>query len=123
MKLFTSVILIFLLTLQSFSPVVMYACYFANKDYVAGMLCENRNRPAMHCEGKCFLKKQLHKAEQEDGKEKSSAKIIEVCVYIAATTIGNDRAHSIPPRIQYPPFHPGHYAYNYHYSCFHPPCI
>lgn len=109
--------------MQSFHPVVMYASYYANKDYVAGMLCENRDRPAMHCEGKCFLNKQLRKAGEEKHPEHNSAKIIEVCVYVEPASNQQQQLPVVPPSIQYPAFHPGHYAYNYHYSCFHPPCM
>lgn len=37
--------------------------YEANLSYVATTLCENRNRPERHCNGKCYLYKQLAKAD------------------------------------------------------------
>ena len=39
--------------------------YVVNKNYVATQLCENRANPMMQCNGKCFLSKQLKKAEGE----------------------------------------------------------
>jgi hypothetical protein len=33
--------------------------YDLNKEYIATNLCENKDKPAMHCSGKCHLKKQL----------------------------------------------------------------
>lgn len=50
--------------LQSFNQVVIVAAYYANKDYIARNLCENRDKPQMHCEGKCCLKKKLAKESQ-----------------------------------------------------------
>lgn len=47
--------------------------YVSNKSYVANVLCENKNRPAMQCNGKCYLAKQLKKAEQEQQNSKQSA--------------------------------------------------
>ena len=47
-------------------PVVDYAI---NYDYIVDNLCENKDKPEMHCNGKCYLKKQL--AEETTGKEKS----------------------------------------------------
>ncbi|WP_341836171.1 hypothetical protein WJU16_25460 [Chitinophaga pollutisoli] len=123
MKLFTSLILIVLLALQSVYPVVLYAGYYANKDYIAGMLCENRGRPALHCEGKCFLKKQIRKAGEEEQKEHASAKILEVCVYVQPATSHQQHDYAVPRAMEHPAFRPGHYAYNYYYSCFHPPCM
>ncbi len=41
------------------------ASYLLNKDYIANNLCENRSNKAMHCNGKCYLAKQLKKSEQQ----------------------------------------------------------
>jgi hypothetical protein len=40
--------------------VVYYEC---NKQYIAANLCENRTRPELNCCGKCYLKKQLVRAD------------------------------------------------------------
>lgn len=37
--------------------------YVVNKEYVAQELCENQNIPMLNCNGKCYLSKQLKKAE------------------------------------------------------------
>ncbi len=55
--------------LQTFSQLVVLADYYANKDYIAKNLCENRNKPYLHCEGKCCLKKKLDR----DSKQQSPA--------------------------------------------------
>ncbi|MFN8277564.1 MAG: hypothetical protein U0T84_08780 [Chitinophagales bacterium] len=38
--------------------------YSLNRQYYVEKLCENRNRPEMHCNGKCYLSRQLKKAEE-----------------------------------------------------------
>lgn len=43
--------------------------YAVNQSYVAEELCENQDQPEMQCNGKCYLMKQLSKAES--GKEDS----------------------------------------------------
>ncbi len=40
--------------------------YQINKKYIAENLCENRNKPEMHCNGKCHLKKQIKKAAERE---------------------------------------------------------
>jgi hypothetical protein len=41
-----------------------------NKKFIASNFCENRLKPAIHCSGKCFLKKQLTKANDgQDSRE------------------------------------------------------
>ena len=47
--------------LQTFSQALILAKFYANQDYIAKNLCENRNRPQLHCNGKCCLKKKLDK--------------------------------------------------------------
>ena len=43
-------------------PFMPYIGYQINKAYIAEALCENRDKPQMHCDGKCYLSKQLKKA-------------------------------------------------------------
>ncbi|RYE23398.1 MAG: hypothetical protein EOP51_10655 [Sphingobacteriales bacterium] len=38
----------------------VWAWYEANKQYVATVLCENKDKPAMKCCGKCYLRKQIN---------------------------------------------------------------
>tara|TARA_B100000678_G_scaffold92423_1_gene77164 strand:- start:41816 stop:42130 length:315 start_codon:yes stop_codon:yes gene_type:complete len=35
--------------------------YLANYDYIAKVLCINKDQPELHCNGKCYLMKQLAK--------------------------------------------------------------
>jgi len=51
------------LTFQAMIKVAIIGWYELNKDYIAKNLCENRNKPKMKCCGKCYLRKQLKKAE------------------------------------------------------------
>ena len=36
-----------------------------NQVYITQAHCENKNKPQMHCDGKCYLYKQLKKAEEK----------------------------------------------------------
>lgn len=45
-------------------PVMPILEYYANYDYVATVLCENRDKPALACNGKCYLQKQMQKVSQ-----------------------------------------------------------
>lgn len=46
--------------------------YHLNKAYIAQKFCENRSNPSMHCNGHCFLSKQLKKAEDKEQKQAQS---------------------------------------------------
>jgi hypothetical protein len=40
--------------------------FYLNQDYIARNLCENRDKPQMHCNGKCHLAKKLHEEDRKD---------------------------------------------------------
>lgn len=82
MKRLVSGILIFLLALQAFYPATVYTYYYANKAYIASALCENKARPQMQCKGKCFLKKQLQKAQQQEDTQKDVAQKMQIVIYL-----------------------------------------
>lgn len=44
-------------------PVLEYA---ANYEYITKVLCVNKAKPMMHCNGKCHLIKELAKAQEEE---------------------------------------------------------
>jgi hypothetical protein len=50
----------------TFSKLIIETAFFLQKDYIARVKCENRNRPWLKCDGKCYLKKQLEKDEQQN---------------------------------------------------------
>ncbi|MCE7062219.1 hypothetical protein [Dyadobacter sp. CY343] len=50
--------------LPTFSQWGTIAYYHVNKDYITRVLCENRDKPQLHCEGHCYLAKRL-KAQEE----------------------------------------------------------
>jgi hypothetical protein len=77
------VISVFLgLLLQNFSQAVIMMKYKINQAYIASVLCENRDKPDMHCNGKCYLRKTLQQNEQQQqngttGKEKYDVSYID----------------------------------------------
>ena len=40
-------------------PIIPIMEYYANYDYIAMELCENRDKPYLECNGKCYLEKQI----------------------------------------------------------------
>jgi hypothetical protein len=60
----TLYLLILATLLPTVSPWGIIAQYQLNKDYIARVLCENRDRPELHCDGQCYLAKRL-KAQQD----------------------------------------------------------
>jgi hypothetical protein len=44
-----------------FRPIVPIIDYLVNYDYIAEQLCENRNKPILACNGKCYVAKEIEK--------------------------------------------------------------
>jgi hypothetical protein len=61
----TALALLFLVSISSsiLLKLGIVAYYEYNKAYIAQNLCENRNRPKLKCCGKCYLRRQLAKAD------------------------------------------------------------
>ena len=49
-------------------PIAPFVEYAINKGYIATFLCINKDKPALKCEGKCHLFKQVKKQQQEEQK-------------------------------------------------------
>ncbi|MCE7065048.1 hypothetical protein [Dyadobacter sp. CY326] len=57
--------------LPTFSQWGTIAYYHINKDYITRVLCENRDKPQLHCDGHCFLAKKLRAQEEKKDKQTS----------------------------------------------------
>ena len=109
--------------LQTFNQVVIVAAYYAQKDYIAKNLCENRNKPMMHCDGKCCLKKKLAK-ESKDQLPNSRNQKSEQVVNLFCAQVQFEVVHF--PIVS---FSKQYFSYNelktyaYHHAVFHPPTV
>ncbi len=59
MSRFTAFFLVSIVSSQAFYNAGVLTYWFANRAYITSALCENRSHPAMHCDGKCYLRKKL----------------------------------------------------------------
>lgn len=66
MKTILTITLAVLLFAQGLVKTYILVSYEVNKAEIARTLCENRNKPKMHCNGKCHLKKQLDEQERRE---------------------------------------------------------
>ncbi|SHI65069.1 hypothetical protein [Pseudozobellia thermophila] len=66
MKSYIILFVVALMLVKPFWPVVEY---IVNYDYIKNVLCENKDRPQLECDGKCYLAKLL--AEETEKNEKN----------------------------------------------------
>ncbi|MDP5231457.1 MAG: hypothetical protein NWQ38_13780 [Cellulophaga sp.] len=62
-----STIVILLTLIMLFKPLWPIVEYVVNYDYIVNVLCENKDKPKLNCDGKCYLAKQLAKERNENG--------------------------------------------------------
>jgi hypothetical protein len=55
-------------------PIFPVVEYVVNYDYISKVLCENKAKPKMHCNGKCHLMKELAKAADSENPKSSDKK-------------------------------------------------
>lgn len=73
MRLIASIWILALL-MQTFSKDLIILNFRFNQKFIASYLCVNRDKPQLHCNGHCFLKKQLEKDHQRDATQNSADK-------------------------------------------------
>ncbi|HEX8356616.1 MAG TPA: hypothetical protein VF610_04360 [Segetibacter sp.] len=122
MKQLTTILLILIVFLQTFSRFVIEADYLLNKSYIASVLCVNKAKPKMNCNGKCYMAKQLKEEHKQDQQTPSAKKSkIEVQLFSLAESPqlnncikSNYIKHISNYRITLSTFHP---------AIFHPPAV
>lgn len=120
-KLF-SVILVILLGLQSFYSLAIHGFYYVNKDYIAAVLCENKDKPQVQCKGKCFLKKRLKKVEEQERNHQPSVKGMELLVFLGTNPFAVQQPTVRETSRHYPAHKTNGYSFLFLPAPFRPPC-
>lgn len=71
LKRFTAIVLLVALISSNCSLFFVYAGFELNHKYIAENLCINKNRPWLHCNGKCYFMKKIHQAEENEKKQEA----------------------------------------------------
>jgi len=85
---------IFLTLYMAFRPLIPLVEYAVNYNYISTVLCINKNKPELHCNGKCYVSKELAKTNDTDSsplnKAKSSGqKILDICTLPDIVSVQN----------------------------------
>lgn len=82
---------------QAYMPQVNY---WMNRDYIASVLCENKDKPELECNGQCHLKKQIKEQsdKEKEGEEVSERLMVEFIRAIDEfAVVVEDETHEIIP--------------------------
>lgn len=68
-------------------PVLPLIEYHANNEYIASVLCENRDKPELACNGKCYLTKKMKESKKEHESHNHSIPQIDFSKYPIAPIV------------------------------------
>jgi hypothetical protein len=107
-----------------FRPAFPYLEYALNYDYIVNVLCVNKDKPEMQCNGKCHLKQALTEAsnQETDSKKEKPVKQTNIPLLFFETQVDDLHVHVITQKDRKTSFfRPGSYAFQYSYSLLRPP--
>ncbi len=91
MTAFRKIVATFLLigiVMNCFNHWLLFSSYSFNKAYISTVLCTNKDKPELHCEGKCFMDIKLKELEQKNKHDQENLKrIIETIAPIRANLL------------------------------------
>jgi hypothetical protein len=85
--------------LANFSRLVISVGFDLNHKYIADHLCENRNRPWLHCDGKCYFMKKIRQAEENDRRQGTKERLdqLEIVFFQSANDFRFENPASLIP--------------------------
>lgn len=121
-----AILLCLCLMVQVVAHHVVVGLFQLNRDHISKSLCENRNKPAKKCNGKCYLKKQLKKVDDtEHGSSNAPTLKIEKTEVVCLLPVSiqfSARECQGEPVVQNPVLL--HFSSQSHLqSIFHPPAV
>ena len=89
--------------LMLIKPVLPVVEYMVNYDYISKVLCENKTKPKLKCNGKCHLMKELAKASEDEkpinsDKKDNSKHEVEILFFQEITNVDFFQVMSINKR-------------------------
>ena len=66
---------LFAVLTANFSGLFVYAGFQLNQKYITTTLCENRDKPWLHCDGKCYLMKKVLEAEKNENNKTAKSNL------------------------------------------------
>lgn len=110
----------FLYMLAMLKPVMPVFDYVINQDYIAEYLCINKDKPEMHCDGKCYLMQML---AEENQQKKQNLPAIDLREYPIGfvQVLQLARQEEVPLTTTQNITYIEQYSFLFNHTLFHPP--
>jgi hypothetical protein len=76
-----SILLVYAILFQGGTKLGIYAYFQLNKEYISNVLCINKDKPALQCNGKCYFSKKLKSQEEKESNAPSQIKAVETVLF------------------------------------------
>ncbi|CAL2087030.1 hypothetical protein [Tenacibaculum sp. 190524A05c] len=117
----TTYLFVFLYVIAMLRPIAPFVEYAINYDYIAKVLCINKDKPELSCNGKCQLMKKLKQQEEDDFNslrihmEEYPIGFVEILKIKKESTITSNSKNNFHYDIDY--------NYLFQHNVFHPPTV
>lgn len=74
----TAILLLLCSVSLSLSGLFVFAGFEMNQRYIAKELCINKDKPQLHCNGKCYLMRKLKQAQDKEQKQEQQFQKIQL---------------------------------------------
>lgn len=112
-----SIFIIFTLVVSPLSPLISYVI---NYNFIVKNLCQNRDRPQLMCNGKCYLAKELFKTEKQNQENIIKTNNIDAFVPKEIISFRNINVEYSIWNVSFSEYF-NHYHSEYFSDIFHPP--
>lgn len=110
-----AILLLCSLSVQCAGRFGIVAGWWLNQEYIARVLCINRDKPQLKCNGRCHLRKELKAQEEREQKQQTGGKqaapesLTLFCAAVTPLRLTPPAAFSVA--VRYAAFRVGHYAW------------
>lgn len=121
-----SLVLLLLLALPMLVKTGLVANYWINYQYYSKVLCENKDKPMLHCNGKCALGKELKEAERSKNQAEQTAEHVlkfSFSDYLHSAPVVVPSSHLCALSSSWPPFLNQHLTVGFCTPVFQPPTL
>lgn len=118
---YISLVLIMALSFQCLIKIGLISYYSINIEYIIAELCENKDKPELKCNGKCYLKKKMGEADKAEKQTAGIFKQIEFPVFIPHVHLSIDPEYILIENTI--PELKNLYSHTLSNKIFHPPLV
>ena len=118
MRTLISIFLLMVLALRTAMPILDYA---VNYQFISTQLCENKSKPELRCNGKCYVKKELAKSSQNTSAKELKIQIFDITIP-EENILLNNLKKEVTERKSIS-FHFNFHFQSYYKEFFHPPLV